>query len=95
MNDKQSYRQRWEAEMKQLNKEIAELVNKLETGIDKEVEALRPKLKAARKKLDELEQKSSEAWGDVKPGLEKAWAELQKSFSDAAARFKRRDQKND
>jgi len=94
MNDKESFRRKWEAQLKELNKEIAELVNKLETGIDKEVEALRPRLKAAREKLDHLQQTSSEAWKDFKPGLEKAWTELQKAFNDAAARFKTRDRKN-
>jgi len=34
-----------EAQLNQLNAEIADLVGKLEKGIDKEVESLRPRLK--------------------------------------------------
>ena len=88
MADEQSYRKKMEAQLNDLSKQISELLAKVGTAADKEIEALRPKLKAASEKLDELKHTSTEAWGDLKPGLEKAWAELQKSFSQAAARFK-------
>jgi len=84
----ESQGKRLEDRINELRAEIAELMHRLETGIDKEVEALRPKLKAAREKLDELAKTSAEAWGDLKPGLERAWTEVQKSFNEAAARFK-------
>jgi chromosome segregation ATPase len=94
MTDKESYRKKMEGRLNQLNAQIADLVDKLETGVDKELESLRPKLKAAREKLDELKQTSADAWGDLKPGMEKAWTELQKSFNEAAARFKTRGRRN-
>ncbi|HEY2981644.1 MAG TPA: hypothetical protein VGJ22_10715 [Anaerolineales bacterium] len=90
MADEQSYRKKMEAQLNELGAQISELLGKLGTGVDKELEALRPKLKAAREKLEELKQTSADAWGDLKPGLEKAWVELQKSFNEAAARFKAR-----
>jgi len=36
-----------------------------------------------------LKHTSSEAWGDLKLGLERAWAELHESLNKAAARFKK------
>jgi len=47
-------------------------------------------LKAAQERLHELKHTSAEAWEDLKPGLERAWDELHKSFNQAAARFKSR-----
>ncbi len=93
MADEQSYWKKMETQLNELGAQISELLGKLETGVDKELEALRPKLKAAREKLDELKRTSADAWGDLKPGLEKAWVELQKSFNEAAARFKTRGPK--
>ena len=77
-----------ETQLNELGTRINQLLEKVGTGVDRELDALRPKLKAMGEKLDELKHTSSEAWGDLKPGLEKAWAELQKSFNQAAARFK-------
>ena len=88
MADDQSYRKKMETQLNQMAAQISELLDKVGTAADKELESLRPKLKAAGDKLDELKHTSTEAWGDLKPGLEKAWAELQKSFNQAAARFK-------
>ena len=75
-------------QLQELREHIADLVKRLETAVGKEAEALRPKLKAAQEKLHELKHTSAEAWGDLKPGLEKAWDELQKSLSQTASRFK-------
>src|SRR5437879_12257817 len=94
MSEEQSYRKKMETQLNELGKQINELVDKVGTGVDKELEALRPKLKAVGEKLDELKQTSTEAWGDLRPGLEKAWSELQKSVGQAAARFKTPRSKN-
>ena len=94
MADEQSYRKKMETQLNELGAQIQDLLNKVGTGVDKEVASLRPKLKAAQEKLDELKQTSTEAWGDLKPGLEKAWSELQKSVGQAAARFKTPRSKN-
>ena len=86
MTDQQS-KKNFETQLDELGAEIRDLLHKIETGVDKEVEALRPKLKAAQERFEELRQTSIEAWGDLKPGLEKASVELQKAFKEAAARF--------
>ena len=77
-----------EAQLNELRAQITELLRKLETAAEKEAEALRPKLKAAQDKLNELKATSAEAWGDLKPGLQKSWEELYKSLNQAASRFK-------
>ena len=84
----QSNRKTIEEQLKELGAEIADLLRRIESGVDKEVEALRPRLKVAREKFDELTKTSAEAWGDLKPGLGRAWNELHKSLNEAAARFK-------
>ena len=79
-----------EDQLNELGAQIRELLTKLETAVGKEAEALRPKLKAAQEKLNELKETSAVAWGDLKPGLGKAWDELHKSVNQAASRFKSR-----
>ena len=79
-----------EAQLDELRAQISELLRKLETAVGKEAEALRPKLKVAQDRLNELKETSAEAWEDLKPGLQKAWEELHKSLNQAASRFKTR-----
>jgi len=80
-----------DAQLDELRVQIRELLRKLDAAVGKEAEALRPRLRAAQEKLHELKQTSAEAWqADVKPGLEKAWEELNKSLNQAASRFKAR-----
>ena len=91
MSDEKSNRKSIEAQIHELRGQIAELLKKLDTAVGKEAEALKPKLKAAQERFNELRKTSAEAWkADVKPGLGKAWDELQKSLKEAASRFKNR-----
>jgi ElaB/YqjD/DUF883 family membrane-anchored ribosome-binding protein len=90
MPEKYFDRKKIEAQLNELSRHIHELVTKLETAAEKEAEALRPKLKAAQERLQELKENSREAWGDLKPGLAKAWDELHASLNQAASRFKNR-----
>jgi len=90
MTDEKWNRKKLEDQIAELGAQIADLIRRLETAAEKEAEALRPKLKLAQERLHELRQTSGEAWKDLKPGIEKAWDELQKSFNQAASRFKTR-----
>jgi len=91
MADEKSNRKSLEDQLNELRGQIAELLRKLDTAVGKEAEALKPRLKAAQEKFSELRKTSAEAWkADVKPGLGKAWDELQKSLNQAASRFKNR-----
>jgi predicted nuclease with TOPRIM domain len=92
MSDEKNSRKPLEVQIDELRAQVSELLKKLETAVDQEVDALRPKLRAAQNELRDLQQKSAAAWGDLKPGLQKAWDELHKSLAQAATRFKTRDQ---
>jgi ElaB/YqjD/DUF883 family membrane-anchored ribosome-binding protein len=93
MTDNKGSRKTLEDQLAELAAQINDLIRRLETAAGKEAEALRPKLKAAQERLQELQQTSAEAWQDLRPGIEKAWDELQKSFTQAASRFKSRPPK--
>src|SRR4029079_9878699 len=73
MSDSKFDRKKLEAQLQQLSAQIAELVTKLETAVGREAEALRPKLKVAQEQLRDLKERSGEAWGDLKPGMKRAW----------------------
>jgi hypothetical protein len=90
MADEKSDWKKAESQLNELRGQVRELLKTLNTAVGKEAEALRPKVKAAQDKLHELRGNSAEAWGDVKPGLKKAWEELYKSLNQAASRFKTR-----
>jgi uncharacterized protein involved in exopolysaccharide biosynthesis len=91
MSDEKPNRKTIEEQLNELRVQIAELLRRLDTAVGKEAEALKPKLKAAQERFNELRKTSAEAWkADVRPGLGKAWDELQKSLNQAAARFKNR-----
>ncbi|HEY2383308.1 MAG TPA: coiled coil domain-containing protein [Terriglobia bacterium] len=90
MSDDKRNRIPLEEQLAELVAQINDLIHKLETAAGKEAETLRPKLKAAQERLEELKKTSAEAWEDLKPGIEKAWDELQRSFTQAATRFKSR-----
>ena len=81
---------KFEEQLNELQNQISELLRSLDTAIGKEAEALKPKLKVAQERFNDLTKTSAEAWtADVKPGLTKAWDELQKSLNQAATRFKK------
>lgn len=92
MGSKKDYQQKLEAQFNELSAKINELLAKIEATTkreyDKHAAELPEKLKAMRAKLKELKNESSEAWSDLRPGLEKAWVDLKESFAKAASRFK-------
>ena len=91
MSDEKFTRKSIEDQIHELRVQITDLLRKLDTAVGKEAEALKPKLKAAQERFNELTKTSAEAWkADVKPGLGKAWDELQKALNQAATRFKNR-----
>ncbi|MCU0984157.1 MAG: coiled coil domain-containing protein [Acetobacteraceae bacterium] len=94
MDDKSAYRQKLEARLEQWRAEIDMLEAKArEAGADarilyeKQVEEWRGKQQEARRRLDELDKASGEAWKDLKSGLEAAWAELGRTAKKVAERF--------
>ncbi len=49
---------------------------------------LQSKRDVAQKKVKELGSASSEAWQEIKMGVDKAYDELQKAYKEAVAKFK-------
>jgi hypothetical protein len=91
MSDENPNRVKFEEQLNELRIQISELLKSLDTAVGKEAEAMKPKLKAAQERFNDMTKKSAEAWtADVKPGLAKAWDELQRSLNQAALRFKNR-----
>jgi predicted RNase H-like nuclease (RuvC/YqgF family) len=56
--------------------------------LDNEVATLRAKMGEARKKLEDLKKAGGAASGELKKGVENAWAELKKAFDSATTKFK-------
>ena len=91
MSDQKTNRVTIEEQLNELQIQISALLKSLDAAVGKEAEALKPRLKVAQDRFNDLTKTSAEAWtADVKPGLTKAWDELQKSFNQAAIRFKQR-----
>lgn len=95
MNDKDSYRQAYQAQLDEWGREIKHLRAKanharadVRAELHKKVDALDKNLQEAITTFAELAQASDEAWGSVRKGMESAWASLKASFTEAGTRFK-------
>jgi predicted ATP-binding protein involved in virulence len=96
MTDKRKiYEEKLDAQLKEWSAQIALLKTKAdnakaEVKIDyyKTIESLQHKQNDARTKLQELKAAGDEAWGDIKTGAEKVWAEVKAAYHDASSRFK-------
>jgi chromosome segregation ATPase len=94
MQDKDAYRRKLEARLAQWRAEIDKLEAKArEAGADAriryetQIEEWRGKEQDARRRLEDLDRASGEAWKDLKAGLEKAWDDLGRAAKTAAERF--------
>ena len=96
MNDKRkAYEEKLDAQLKEWSAQIALLKAKADNAkadakieYYKTIEALQRKQNDARTKLQELKAAGDEAWGDIKMGAEKVWAEVKAAYHDASSRFK-------
>ncbi|MRR53936.1 MAG: coiled coil domain-containing protein [Deltaproteobacteria bacterium] len=95
MEDKDLYREKFEANLNKLKAQIdvleakADLLkaeSKLE--LKQQIQSLRQKRDAIANKLDQLKQSSGEAWKDIKAGLESATKELKGALGKAMDQFK-------
>ena len=94
MSEKSAYRQKLEARLDQWRAEIDKLEAKaVEAGADARIEyrdqleTLRGKQAEARRKLSELDDATSDAWQDLKGGIERAWTDLGDAVKKATQRF--------
>jgi len=96
MTDKRkAYEEKLEAQLNKWNAEIALLKAKAEnakadTKIEYEMtlETLQHKRDRVGSKLQHLKNAGDGAWGDLKAGAVKAWAEVKTAFHDSASQFK-------
>lgn len=95
MNEKELYKQKFQAQLDEWKADIAKLKAKAsgakadtQIAMNKQLEALEHRLEDAQAKLSELADASEDAWGSVKNRVESAWSSLKSAISDAASKFK-------
>ncbi|TCV90396.1 DUF2934 domain-containing protein [Sulfurirhabdus autotrophica] len=93
--NKQAFQSKLEAQLKEWDAKLAELKEKaLETtaeireDYEKQLQILSGKRAVAHAKMQELSQRTEDAWEDLKGGTEKAWDEMRKALNQIASRFK-------
>ena len=91
---KEEFRKKLDAQLKDMDAEIAklrdkgrDLKDKAKANWDQKMAGLERKREAARAKLAEVGQSSEDAWNDVQKGAQSAWDELNKAFRDASREF--------
>jgi phage tail tape-measure protein len=95
MSKKEAYREKMEAQLEILNAKFEELQAKAkyataEAKIEyhKQIEALQPKMKEFKKKLQELQVTGEEAWEKFKTGLENVFEETRDALEKALSKFR-------
>ncbi len=95
MADKDAFREKLEAQLKEWNARIDLLKAKAEKAkaeakieYSKDIENLKAKRDALRGKLAEWQSAGSEAMESIKAGVEKAAADLKSAIEKAASKFK-------
>jgi chromosome segregation ATPase len=95
MATKEAYRKKLEAQLRQWDAKLdlwsasaQKATADARIRYENELEALKVKRAAAHRKLEELGQRSEDAWEDMRDAMEKAWDEMGKAMEKVAARFK-------
>jgi hypothetical protein len=92
---KAEYQKRMEEELEDLDRRIerlkaraADAGEEARARLEKELAELEPKREAARKKLEQFQAASAEAWEDMKEGVGNAFDELKQAYQRASERYK-------
>ena len=100
MENKDAYRRKIEALLKEWEDKIDVLITKADAATatarsryHEQLQTLQAKQEVARHKLHELKEDSGEAWEEIKEGMEEAWTDLKQAFEKAAAKFSDGDDK--
>jgi len=95
MNDKDLYKQKfqaqldeWKADIDKLKAKAANAKADVQLDINKLVDELEAKTKVATDKLAELSATGEESWQSLKTGVESSWDSLKSSVRDAVSKFK-------
>jgi hypothetical protein len=94
MTDRKLYIDKFADKLKQFDDEIAKLENKagssldvVKEKIDDNIKAIQGMRKNAGEKFSELKQSSSDAWSELRKGLEQVEKDLQTSIVNAKKKF--------
>ncbi len=94
LQEKQEYQKRIESQLADLSQRIDELKEKAKTAkqdavvkLQAQMEALKKQKEVAEQKLSELRSSTSNAWGEVKDGVDKAMDNLKKAYENARSYF--------
>jgi hypothetical protein len=92
--DKETFRRQSEAKLAEWDQKLAQMQTRAEkaTGqakadLEREIEAQKPKLEAARRELKEIDAVASEKWAEFKNRSSKAWDDISTGFDRAFSRF--------
>ncbi|BCR06748.1 hypothetical protein DESUT3_38170 [Desulfuromonas versatilis] len=95
MEEKQAYREKFEARLRELKAQLELLeakadLAKAEAGIEyqKQIKELRQKRDAMSARLEELKKAGGDAWRDLRTGLEKAAEDLKGALERARDKFR-------
>jgi len=78
----------WGIDLEKFRAKADKAKTKAKVKLDNEVVILRSKMDEAQKKLEELKRTGDAASGELKKGIENAWAEVKKAFDSATTKFK-------
>lgn len=78
----------WSAEIDVLKAKAGKETVEVKIVIHKELEILNKKMKDAQKKLQEIGEKTGNAWESLAEGANKAWKDLREAVRQAGEKFK-------
>ncbi len=92
--DLKEYQEKMEAQIKDLAAKLEEFKTKAakasadaKAAMNKQAEAIKPKLEAAQRTLKELKAASGPAWEKLKDSAEKAMTDLKKGWDSIKSKF--------
>lgn len=92
---KKDYQKKVDKDLRAIGKDIRRLErraqkteNRVKTGFDKDLQALKTQKAEADRKFVELKKSSGEAWKDLRKGMDAAITDLRRAVDDAAYRMK-------
>jgi len=95
MNEKDAFEEKmdakfreWRAKTEQLKAKKDQLDAEAKLEAERRIHELETKQESARQKLDELKLAGTDAWADLRTGVENAWSEISSAFESASTHFK-------
>jgi len=92
--DKEAFRLRAEAKLREWDQKLAAMQDRAaqatgqaKADLEREIEAQKPKLEAARRELQEIDAVAAEKWAEFQARSSKAWDDISTGFERAFSRF--------